>query len=351
MKNSVFPVAISLLATVVAPLQANANESFENESFEAESNPVLGETSADVAQTDMPVEAGKAGNPWADASGAISFEPPSKRSEKDMPTTQNSAAIAAAAPAQSEPPQTPTIDSTKTSSAQGDMFAGGSESLVARTVGAAEGTRTADGGKTQNYHGHVDPGNGVWNRGTFSYQFGNEENLSPDESDRRQLAKIKRIYESVMLPKAEKHGVAPLTVAEEINGIDLINQAPLAVTEEGGYIERLAQAKKEKGLAGDEAILEARVWAFWDGDKGGWDAPGLRAYDDISKEESIRRDQDRRMAMISKALESYEQQNGGIAKTQPPQKADQRVADARSLEDKSTQSSAIADAIIRGSHN
>lgn len=346
MKNPVFPVAIGLVATVVAPLQATANESFE-----AESNPVLVETSADVAQTDMPVEDGKASNPWADASGAISFEPPSERSEKqETSTPQTNAAIAAAAPAV-EPSQTQTADSTKTISAQNDMFAGGSESLVARTVGAAEGTRTADGGKTQNYHGHVDPGNGVWNRGTFSYQFGNEENLSPDESDRRQLAKIKRVYESVMRPKAEKHGVAPLTIAEEINGIDLINQAPLAVTEDGGYIERLAQAKNEKGLAGDEAILEARVWAFWDGDKGGWDAPGLRAYDDISKEESIRRDQDRRMDMIAKALESYEQQNGDIAKTQPAQKADQRVADARSPEAKSAQSSAIADAIIWGNHN
>jgi hypothetical protein len=233
-----------------------------------------------------------------------------------------------------------------------DLFEGGSESLVARTVGAAEGTRTADGGKTQNYHGHVDPGNGVWNRGTFSYQFGNTENLSADEADRRQLAKIKRIYESVMLPKAEQHGVAPLSIEEEINGIDLINQAPLTVTEEGGYIERLAEAK-QKGLMGEEAILNARIWSFWDNSRGGWDAPGLRAYDDISKEESIRRDQDRRMGMIAKALAAYERENGDIARrpTTSP-KADsmtamsdrKKSAPQQEVQTKDT----IADAIIFG---
>jgi len=114
----------------------------------------------------------------------------------------------------------------------------------------------------------------------------------------------------------------PLTVAEEINGIDMINQAPLAVTEDGGYIERLAEAKK-KGLSGQAAILEARVWSFWDSSRGGWDAPGLRAYDDMGKEASIRHDQQRRMGMIEDALASYQQQHGAIAERP---KASQKVA-------------------------
>ncbi|HIK15393.1 MAG TPA: hypothetical protein IGS53_08950, partial [Leptolyngbyaceae cyanobacterium M33_DOE_097] len=50
------------------------------------------------------------------------------------------------------------------------LFKGGSQSVVARTVGHAEGTRTAAGGYTRAYRGHVDPGNGVWNLGTFSFQ-------------------------------------------------------------------------------------------------------------------------------------------------------------------------------------
>lgn len=202
-------------------------------------------------------------------------------------------------------------------SSQSDPYAGGSDSLVARVVGAAEGTRTPDGGKTSLYVGHVDPGNGVWNRGTFSYQFGNNEDLTPEEADQRQMAKIKRIHESVMNAKAVAAGIAPLSQLEELNGIDLINQAPLAVTQEGGYIERLAEAKKSKGLTGAEAILEARVWAFWDEAKGGWDAPGLRAYDDLGKEASVRHDQQRRMGMIEQALAAYKQNQKAVAGYQP----------------------------------
>jgi hypothetical protein len=219
---------------------------------------------------------------------------------------------------------------------------------VARVVGAAEGTRTPDGGKTRLYEGHVDPGNGVWNRGTFSYQFGNAENLSPAEADQRQMAKIKRIQETVMQPKAVAAGVAPLSQLEELNGIDLINQAPLAVTESGGYIERLAEAKKEKGLSGEEAILDARVWAFWDPQRNGWDAPGLRAYDDMGKEASIRHDQQRRMGMIAEALSSYEQQHGAIARSRPhPATAEQAVAAAPPpASEKTVDPEKVADLII-----
>lgn len=200
------------------------------------------------------------------------------------------------------------------------LFAGGSESVVARTVGHAEGTRSADGGKNPGYYGHVDPGNGVWNRGTFSYQFGNAENLSPEEADRRQLDKIKGHYDRAVAPKAEQLGME-LSLEEKLNAIDLANQAPLAVTEEGGFVDRLAEAKREKKLEPDQATLEARVWSFWDNKKGGWDAPGLRAYDHVSKEESIRRDQDRRMKAISDALQAYDQeQTKPLLSPEPPPK-------------------------------
>jgi hypothetical protein len=194
------------------------------------------------------------------------------------------------------------------SSTHPSLFSGDSNSLVARAVGAAEGNLTPRGDRTENYHGHVDPGNGVWNRGTFSYQFGNEENLSAEEANRRQIAKIQRVYESVLLAKAEQQGVLPLTLAETLNGIDLINQAPLAVTEAGGYIEQLAEAKQRNQLVGDAAILEARVEAFWDPQRNDWDAPGLRAYDDLGKRASIEHDQQRRMAMITETLQIYQQE-------------------------------------------
>ena len=64
------------------------------------------------------------------------------------------------------------------------IFEDGSNSLVARTVGSAEGTRQSDGEHTQAYYGHVDPGNGVWNLGTFSYQHGAESPAAADEKQK-----------------------------------------------------------------------------------------------------------------------------------------------------------------------
>jgi hypothetical protein len=178
---------------------------------------------------------------------------------------------------------------------------------VARTVGHAEGTRGADGSKNPAYHGHVDPGNGVWNRGTFSYQFGNAANLSPEAADQQQLARLQASYDRAVVPKAQQLGVE-LSLEEQLNAIDLINQAPLAVTETGGFVERLAEAKRQKGLQAEQAILEGRVWAFWHPQQQRWDAPGLRSYDHVSKQESIRRDQERRMVAIRAALMRYRQE-------------------------------------------
>lgn len=300
----------------------------------------------------------------------LSFEPPANLAPASTPSvspSHNSLDWPQSTPVQSAPKPTQqamaknsSIDEVDNNQ---DLFTGGSESLVARTVGAAEGTRNPDGSKTTIYEGHIDPGNGVWNRGTFSYQFGNTENLSPEEADRRQIAKIQRIYESVMLPKAKQHEVTPLTLMEELNGIDLINQAPLAVTEADGYIERLAEVKK-RGLQGEEAILEARVWAFWDSAKGGWDAPGLRAYDDLGKEASIRHDQKRRMKMIDAALTAYQQQNDAPAHAHFPKADEKQLASVSpSLSESTTnretnnKAETMADLIIaqalpvsRGSH-
>lgn len=181
------------------------------------------------------------------------------------------------------------------------------DSLIARLVGSAEGTRTIDGGKTSIWDGHVDPGNGVWNKGTFSYQFG--ANLSPEESGKRQFNKILGHVKTAEA-QAKQLGIT-LTAWEAANLIDLANQAPLCITEEGGYIPRLVEARKkgkEKGWNEYQIVLHARIWSYWDPQKGGWDAGGLRAYDDISKEESIRRDQDRRMNMMKQAIELAQKQ-------------------------------------------
>ncbi|NJP10843.1 MAG: hypothetical protein HC866_16340 [Leptolyngbyaceae cyanobacterium RU_5_1] len=341
MKHPLIPLAASLMTATVAPLSAVGTDAalidftlpVEQDTIDAHP-PVVSESALPVAAAPNPTGSS------SDAAVALNFDPP------------RSSSVAASAPSSPHLPTSPSPSSSPPPPASAvnpgseALFTGGSDSLVARTVGAAEGTRTAAGGKTDLYEGHTDPGNGVWNRGTFSYQFGNTENLSAQEADRRQLTKIKRIHQTVLLSRAAAEGVAPLTLSEELNGIDLINQAPLAVTESGGYVERLAEAKQQ-GLTGEAAILEARVWAFWDPQREGWNAPGLSAYDDISKQESIRQDQKRRMGMIAEALESYEQQRGAVAEAKPQTRTGQRMATSPPPESpKQADPNKVADLII-----
>ncbi len=172
---------------------------------------------------------------------------------------------------------------------------------MARTVGHAEGTRTADGGKTQAYKGHVDPGNGVWNLGSFSFQHCREYNCStPEQADGHQLKRLQGQAEQLQ-KRAAVLGIA-MSVLEELNGIDLANQAPLAALGSPGYAEWLKKAH-DQGLSGTEAVLWARVQSYWDPSRKGWNAPGLG-----NSEERITHDQNRRLSAISRALETYQQQ-------------------------------------------
>ena len=175
------------------------------------------------------------------------------------------------------------------------MFEGGSGSLVAHTVGSAEGTRYRNGKKTRAYYGHTDPGNGVWNLGTFSYQ---HEATSPEDADRKQLKRLKRQGDQLQ-QQAQLHGLQ-LSLKEKLNGLDLANQAPLAALGEGGYIERLAQAYRLQ-MRDDEAIAWARTRAYIDPNTKTWNAPGLG-----NNLRSISQDQERRMAAIEEAMSAYE---------------------------------------------
>ncbi|HEY9762093.1 MAG TPA: hypothetical protein V6D07_06180 [Trichocoleus sp.] len=177
------------------------------------------------------------------------------------------------------------------------LFEGGSDSLVARAVGSAEGTRTAQGQRTDAFYGHVDPGNGVWNLGTFSYQHGA---ASPEEADERQLKRL-QAQSRVIRQKAQDYGLE-LSLEETLNGIDLANQAPLAALGKGSYIDRLFEAHK-LGMTGKEAIVWARTRAFLDPDTQRWNAPGLG-----NTVHSISQDQERRMHAIARALEHYQTQ-------------------------------------------
>lgn len=179
------------------------------------------------------------------------------------------------------------------------LFSQDSDSLVAVAVGNAEGTRTPEGSRSKHFHGHSDPGNGVWNLGTFSYQHGAE---SAEAADAKQINRLKQ-QSRIMQEKAVAQGLK-LTLEETLNGIDLANQAPKALLDSQGYIEWLAQAHQQ-GLNGSDAILWARVQSFIDPKTQQWNAPGLG-----NTAESITRDQKRRMQAIAKAVQA---QNNSIA--------------------------------------
>lgn len=187
-----------------------------------------------------------------------------------------------------------------------DLFTGDSDSLVAVTVGNAEGTRTPDGKSTDGFYGHSDPGNGVWNLGTFSYQHGA---ASPQEADAKQLKRLKK-QAQVIQEKAAARGMK-LTLEETLNAIDLANQAPKAVLDTDGYIEWLAEAHR-MGKQGADAILWARVQSFFDPQTQRWNAPGLG-----NTPERITRDQQRRMLAITRALEAQDYQIAADARLRP----------------------------------
>lgn len=173
-------------------------------------------------------------------------------------------------------------------------FEGAENSLVAKAIGAAEGTRTPNGDRTNAYYGHVDPGNGVWNIGSFSYQHGAN---SPEEADVKQLQRLKQAAVKIQ-GSADFYGMT-LTQAEWLNALDLFNQAPIAAVGKGNFIDWLKKAK-DQGLTGDEAILWARTRSYIDPETQRWNAPGLG-----NNVNTITRDQERRMKMITKAIAAY----------------------------------------------
>lgn len=195
------------------------------------------------------------------------------------------------------------------------LFAGEMNSLVARAVGAAEGTRSVTGDRTPAYYGHTDPGNGVWNLGTFSYQHGA---TSPEAADRKQLDRL-RTQAQTLRSLAATHNIR-LTNEIMLNGIDLANQAPeAALSENGGYIQRLREAY-EDGYFGAEAVLEARVHSYIDPMTNRWDAPGLG-----NTHSRIRADQLRRQTAIAHVIHDFTAEHG-------PQFAAHRPYHAPSME-------------------
>ncbi|WP_143780240.1 hypothetical protein [Leptolyngbya sp. 'hensonii'] len=247
-------------------------------------------TSARTADRAVPVQASRSSHPLPRASIELDFS-------LDSPLPQQSPVAAARQPT-AVPNRATTAVSTAPSATDLDLlFQGGSFSLVAKAVGAAEGTRTPDGGRTWAYYGHRDPGNGVWNLGSFSYQHGAD---SPAEADVKQLRRLtgqaRRLRQ-----QAERLGVQ-MSLLEELNGIDLANQSPRAALSRGGYVERLQEAHQQ-GLQGMDAVIWARTRSFLNPDTGQWNAPGLG-----NREDSIKADQERRLQAIQQAITYHQLQ-------------------------------------------
>ena len=181
------------------------------------------------------------------------------------------------------------------------MFEGGSHSLVALCVGGAEGTRRADGGFNKAYQGHTDPGNQVWNLGTFSYQHGAS---SVEEADQKQLARLHRQVAQQQQQAADLG--LELTLEQTLNGADLANQSPtsgLGHSTSRGYIPLLVDATLS-GQEGDSAIHWARVASYLfprsHPRAGQWNAPGLG-----NTRGNVERDQQRRMDRCNDAIAAW----------------------------------------------
>ena len=135
-------------------------------------------------------------------------------------------------------------------------------------IGLNEGTRTLDGGYTQAYYGHTDPGNGARNVGTVSGQQGG----TPQQSDRRWAGILTGVATKVA-PYMAKLGLSESTVGYQrilFNVLDLRVQAPAAVPD---FIKKIQQIISS-GMS-IEAIAKARADSFFDPATGRLDASGF----------------------------------------------------------------------------
>lgn len=124
-------------------------------------------------------------------------------------------------------------------------------------IGISEGTRTRNGGYTQNYYGHGDPGDGNFNRGTVSGGRNETRGMSPKQVDQWWMRKL--TGQSLMFaPILRSFGVKENTLIYHrmmYNYLDLYVQSPVAASDfvvaapnilrAGGSIEVIAKARAD----------------------------------------------------------------------------------------------------------
>ncbi len=151
-----------------------------------------------------------------------------------------------------------------------EFLQGGTDSLAAIVIGTSEGNRTPQGGFTEHFNGHTDPGNGAHNIGSFSVQgdkavqAGGEAGRA-DEIQLRELASVTPAYEAA----ARAAGLDPHNALLLASYYDMQTQSPATAAK---FLETLPDLARE-GVT-PENIIEARIWAFHNNGKtGGWHAP------------------------------------------------------------------------------
>ena len=151
-------------------------------------------------------------------------------------------------------------------------------------IGVAEGTRTPNGGYTQAYYGHTDPGDGFSNRGTVSG--GRESGASPEMVDLRWMGTLTSVQQK-MRPSLIVMGLMPGTQGYNrvmFNLMDLTVQSPAAAQDFAGKLIEV----REAGWT-IEAIAKARADSFINPATGRLDAPGFgNNYQNLIKDQRSR---------------------------------------------------------------
>ena len=167
-------------------------------------------------------------------------------------------------------------------------------------IGVAEGTRTAEGGKTKAYYGHHDPSkvllaSAIKNLGSYSFR-GHHNDITPEEADAKQRAVLQKRANGYLLAARVRN--INMTLIQGVLMLDESDQAPLAVDDvRNGFLGRLAQAQKE-GLTGFEAAVFARKMAYC----ADWNCSAIDAAGFDNDPSSLNADQDRRSKATARAL-------------------------------------------------
>ena len=138
-------------------------------------------------------------------------------------------------------------------------------------IGIAEGTRTINGGYTAAYKGHRDPGDGHFNRGTFSGGR-NMRNATPQQVDRHWMRELSA-RSARIAPVMARAGLRPGTVGYNrfmFNYLDLSVQAPRAADT---FAAKISTVKA--GNWSIEVMAKARADSFFSPVTGRLEASGF----------------------------------------------------------------------------